>query len=153
MPTHRYTLHLTFSSTGSGTAHYRGYDRTHELSAVGKAPIACSSDPAFRGDAARYNPEELLVGSLSACHMLWYLHLCAESGVVVESYRDAAEGAMETDASGGGRFVRVILRPTCTYRHVVDPRLTQTLHERAHTLCFVANSMNFPVHVEPGDDR
>ncbi|MFP5353959.1 MAG: OsmC family protein [Gemmatimonadota bacterium] len=152
MQSHRYTLDLTWTGNlGTGTATYRGYSRSHELSAPGKHPIACSSDPAFRGDATRYNPEELLVGSLSACHMLWYLHLCADAGVVLETYRDAAEGTMVVEADGGGRFTEVILRPHGTYRDPVDPALIRQLHERAHALCFVANSMNFPVRVEPAE--
>lgn len=152
MQSHRYTLDLTWTGNlGTGTATYRGYSRSHELSAPGKHPIACSSDPAFRGDATRYNPEELLVGSLSACHMLWYLHLCADAGVVLETYRDAAEGTMVVEADGGGRFTEVILRPHGTYRDPVDPALIRQLHDRAHALCFVANSMNFPVRVEPAE--
>lgn len=152
MQSHRYTLDLTWTGNlGTGTATYRGYSRSHELSAPGKHPIACSSDPAFRGDGTRYNPEELLVGSLSACHMLWYLHLCADAGVVLETYRDAAEGTMVVEADGGGRFTEVILRPHGTYRDPVDPALIRQLHDRAHALCFVANSMNFPVRVEPAE--
>lgn len=152
MAPHRYTLDLTWTGNlGTGTATYRGYSRSHLLSAPGKHPIACSSDPAFRGDATCYNPEELLVGSLSACHMLWYLHLCADAGVVLETYRDAAEGTMIVEANGGGRFTEVILRPHGTYRDPVDPALIRQLHQRAHELCFVANSMNFPVRVEPAE--
>ena len=152
MQSHRYTLDLEWTGNlGSGTSGYRAYARSHQLSAPGKRPIACSSDPVFRGDAACYNPEELLVGSLSACHMLWYLHLCADAGVVLESYRDAAVGTMIVEADGGGRFTEVILRPHGTYRDPVDPALIRQLHHRAHALCFVANSMNFPVRVEPAE--
>lgn len=153
MPSHRYTLDLTWTGNlGTGTSGYRAYARSHQLSAPGKHPIACSSDPVFRGDAACYNPEELLVGSLSACHMLWYLHLCADAGVVLETYRDAPEGTMVVEANGGGHFTDVVLRPHGTYRHPVEPALIRQLHHRAHELCFVANSMNFPVRVEPADD-
>ncbi|GMV10142.1 MAG TPA: OsmC family protein [Gemmatimonadaceae bacterium] len=150
MPAHRYTVDVAWTGNlGTGTATYRGYSRAHQLSAPGKAPIAGSSDPMFRGDAARYSPEELLVGALSACHMLWFLHLCADSGVVLESYRDAAEGTMVLAADGGGHFTEVTLHPDCTYRDPVDPELIRRLHDRAHALCFIASSMNFPVRVEP----
>lgn len=153
MKHHRYSVDVRWTGNlGDGTASYRGYRRSHELSAPGKAPIAGSSDPAFRGDADRYNPEELLVGALSACHMLWFLHQCADAGVVLETYEDSPEGVMEEAADGGGRFVEVVLRPRTTVRGDVAPALLRQLHERSHALCYVANSMNFPVRVEPAVD-
>lgn len=136
-------------NTGSGTANYRAYDRTHEYSVPGKPVIPGSSDPAFRGDATRYNPEELLVMSLSSCHMLWYLHLCAEAGVVVTEYVDEAVGTMAEVKETGGHFTEVILRPLATLQAGSDVELATRLHEKAHHLCFVANSVNFPVRVEP----
>ena len=99
---------------GSGTSGYRTYERAHTIVAEGKPVIPGSSDPSFRGDPARYNPEDLLVGSLSACHMLWYLHVCSVGGIVVTGYLDRAEGVMVEDASGGGRFASVTLRPEVT---------------------------------------
>jgi organic hydroperoxide reductase OsmC/OhrA len=144
---HRYRTKLKWTgNTGKGTTDYRSYKRDHEITSPGKTVILGSSDPNFRGDPTRYNPEELLVSSLSACHMLWYLHLCADAGIVVESYEDEAEGIMEVSADGGGRFIRVTLRP-----HVrVTGSVTQAeaLHKRAHELCFIANSVNFPVDHE-----
>src|ERR1700750_1746367 len=99
--THRYTTQLRWTGNlGPGTASYRGYTRDHELSAPGKPTLPGSSDPAFRGDASRYNPEELLVASLSSCHMLWYLHLCSEAGVVVTDYTDSATGTMAETTDG-----------------------------------------------------
>jgi len=100
---HLYPVRMTWTgNTGSGTAHYKGYERTHEYSVSGKPVIPGSSDPAFRGDATRYNPEELLVMSLSSCHMLWYLHLCAEAGVIVTDYVDDAVGTLvEVKETGG----------------------------------------------------
>lgn len=152
MPFHHYALTVSWTGNlGTGTSSYRAYDRAHELTAHGKGVIAGSSDPQFRGDPTRYNPEELLVGSLSACHMLWYLHVCAEAGVVVEHYVDQAEGVMHTDADGGGHFTEVVLRPRCTYRELVESARIADLHAAAHARCFVANSMNFPVRVEPND--
>lgn len=135
-------------NTGQGTLEYRGYERAHEYSVDGKPVIPGSSDPAFRGDGTRYNPEELLVMSLSSCHMLWYLHLAAESRVVVVDYVDDAVGTMVEDAEKGGYFTEVTLRPVVTVAGS-DPSLAESLHQRAHHLCFVANSVNFPVRCEP----
>jgi organic hydroperoxide reductase OsmC/OhrA len=137
-------------NSGSGTSSYRAYSRNHELSADGKATaIAGSSDPLFRGDGARYSPEELLVASLSACHMLWVLHLCAEAGITVTDYTDDATGTMIEDEDGGGRFTSVVLRPVLTIEDEGDRGLDE-VHRRAHELCFIARSMAFPVTVEPG---
>lgn len=147
---HRYAVQVKWTGNlGQGTSGYRAYSRDHEISAVGKAAIAGSSDPTFRGDPERYNPEELLVGSLSACHMLWYLHLCAEAKVVVLEYLDQAAGFMVETSDGGGRFAEVVLRPQVAIRNGGDAELAVRLHERAHHLCFIANSMNFPVRCEP----
>lgn len=136
-------------NTGDGTSTYTSYQRSHEISGEGKPGIPGSSDPAFRGDPSRYNPEELLVASLSACHMLWFLHLCADAGVVVTRYADNAEGTMRLREDGGGQFEQVILRPAVTIRKGCDADLAQSLHARAHHLCFIANSVNFEVRAEP----
>ncbi len=130
---------------GTGTSGYRAYKRDHEIAAPGKQSILGSSDPAFRGDPSRYNPEELLVASLSTCHMLWYLHLCAEAGVVVTGYADEPVGRMAEAEDGGGRFTEVVLRPRVSVAEGTDRELAQHLHEKAHHLCFIANSVNFPV--------
>jgi organic hydroperoxide reductase OsmC/OhrA len=148
--THEYSVGLQWTgNTGAGTRGYRDYRREHLLSAPGKSPIAGSSDPAFRGDPGRWNPEELLVAALSACHQLAYLHLCAEAGVVVTAYEDRAEGTLREDGEGGGRLERVTLRPRVTVTPGVDPALARTLHARAHAVCFIARSVNFTVEVEP----
>jgi len=136
-------------NTGAGTRDYRAYERAHEYSVGGKPVIPGSSDPSFRGDRTRYNPEELLVMSLSSCHMLWYLHLCAEQKVVVVDYVDHAEGTMVEDAERGGFFTDVVLRPAITLAPGSDVALAESLHERAHHLCFIANSVSFPVRCEP----
>ena len=148
--THRYTLTLDWTGNrGSGTSSYRDYDRSHSLSAAGKPSISGSSDPAFRGDASAWNPEELLLASLSACHQLWFLHLAAEAGVIVTAYRDQPEGEMVESADGGGQFSRVTLRPSVTVDGEVDAARLTALHHRAHELCFIARSVNFPVLCEP----
>ena len=147
---HSYSVNVRWTgNTGAGTSGFRNYKRDHEISAPGKPPIPASSDPAFRGDKARYNPEELLVASLSACHMLWYLHLCADAGIVVTEYHDDASGAMAETKDGGGHFTQVTLRPVVKVAGQVDRELARGLHEQAHHLCFIANSVNFPVLCEP----
>ncbi|MBV8343572.1 MAG: OsmC family protein [Candidatus Eremiobacteraeota bacterium] len=146
--THTYAIELRWSAgDGEGTKSYRGYRRDHSIAVEGKPEIPASSDPAFRGDRARYNPEELLVASLSSCHMLWYLHLCATNGIVVLDYRDRATGTMREENDGAGRFVRVELRPQITVTPDSDRGRALALHGDAHRLCFIARSVNFPVEV------
>src|SRR5262245_50068619 len=147
--THSYRAKIEWTgNTGSGTSDYRAYQRAHEITVEGKPVIACSSDPLFRGDASRYNPEELLVASISACHMLWYLHLCADSKIIVTNYVDHAEGTMIETQEGGGRFTEVTLKPQVVVRVGANLDLAQALHEKAHHLCFIANSVNFHVRCE-----
>lgn len=146
---HRYDVTVRWTGNrGAGTADMRGYDRAHEIAAAGKPVIPGSSDPSFRGDSARWNPEELLVASLSACHKLWYLGLCAEAGVVVTAYEDIAEGRMVEEADGAGQFVAVTLRPRVTVTAASDVALAEALHEKAHAMCFIARSVRFPVECE-----
>lgn len=150
MKTHRYSLSVTWTgNTGAGTRDYRSFERRHEIVAQGKPVLPASSDPAFRGDPSRYNPEEMLVASLSSCHMLWYLHLASEAGIVVTAYRDEPVGTMEEGADGGGAFTDVLLRPTVTAQAGANAAIGSELHHRAHALCFIAKSVNFPVRCEP----
>jgi organic hydroperoxide reductase OsmC/OhrA len=145
---HTYATQLRWTGNlGQGTVDYRAYARDHEIRVAGKPMVPGSSDPAFRGDATRYNPEELLVASLSACHMLWFLHLCTDAGLVVTAYDDEACGTMVETVDGGGHFTEVVLHPVVTVSRG-DPALAAHLHDRAHGLCFIANSMNFPVRCE-----
>jgi organic hydroperoxide reductase OsmC/OhrA len=147
---HSYSTRIEWTGNlGEGTTGYRAYSRDHLISAAGRPPLAGSSDPAFRGDASRWNPEDLLVGSLSSCHMLWYLHLCAQAKITVLAYHDDAEGMMVEYAGGGGRFTQAVLRPVATLAAGSDAALARALHEEAHRLCFIANSLNFPVSIEP----
>src|SRR5271168_452878 len=150
---HSYAVAVTWTgNTGTGTSGYRNYERSHNISASGKPTIPGSSDPAFRGDPARWSPEDLLVASLSACHKLWYLHLCAEAGVVVEAYVDEAMGVMEESADGGGQFIEVILKPRAKIAPGCDKAKAHSLHHAAHAKCFIARSVSFPVTCEPTID-
>lgn len=147
---HTYTLNITWTGNrGAGTSSYKAYSRDHVISAPGKADISGSSDPAFLGDAARYNPEEMLVAAISTCHMLWYLHLAAEAGIVVTGYSDAPVATMVEDAVRGGWFTGATLRPRVEITQGGDAHLARELHHAAHEKCFVANSLNFPVTCEP----
>lgn len=147
---HEYRPHLEWTgNTGRGTISARDYSRDHEIRCGEKPPIAGSSDPCFRGDRTRWNPEELLVASLAACHQLWYLHLCADAGIVVTAYEDDPLGFMREEADGSGRFVRVVLRPTATLARGSDADQALALHAKAHEKCFIARSVNFPVDIEP----
>ena len=113
----------------------RAAGKTHE--------IAGSADRTFHGDAARWNPEELLLAALSQCHMLSYLHVAVQHGIVVTAYRDAPVGVMRQEGQGG-RFVSATLRPVVTIS-VGDPAVADAIHEEASRLCFIANSVAFPV--------
>jgi organic hydroperoxide reductase OsmC/OhrA len=133
---------------GVGTRDYRAYRRDHIVRVEGKPDLPGSSGLAPRSDPARYNPDELLVASLAACHMLWYLHLAANAGVVVRAYEDPAEGTLVLEADGGGRFTEVVLHPRVRIDRG-DPERARALHEEAHRKCFIASSVNFPVRLEP----
>lgn len=131
------------------TRDYKAYSRNHEIGGSNKAAvIPGSSDKAFRGDGTRYNPEELLVASLSTCHLLWMLHLCADAGVQITHYEDQASGQMRMNADGSGEFTQVTLRPVLTVATQEHADHLLNLHEKAHQLCFIARSVNFPVHHE-----
>lgn len=148
--THAYELSLRWTGNlGSGTGGYRAYSRDHEIHATGKLAIAGSADAPFRGDPQRWNSEELLVASLSQCHMLGYLHLAATAGVVVTAYTDTPTGIMSEDRNGGGQFDEVMLRPAVTVADATMCQRAQVLHDEAEARCFIARSVNFPVHHEP----
>ncbi|MBV9332744.1 MAG: OsmC family protein [Candidatus Eremiobacteraeota bacterium] len=145
--THTYGANVSWASGASeGTRSYASYSRDHTIGAEGKPDILASSDPSFRGNAGRYNPEELLVASLSSCHMLWYLHLCAVNGITVVNYTDSAFGEME-ESGGAGQFVSVDLRPVVTILGETRRTRALQLHHDAHQMCFIARSVNFPVNV------
>jgi len=147
---HQYFLTVKWTGNkGQGTSNYNSYERSHIILAEDKEKISGSSDPAFRGDSSMYSPEDLLVASLSSCHMLWYLHLCAEAGVVVVDYYDNATGTMMTASIEGGHFTEVTLFPTVTVTEQSMVEKANELHKKANELCFIANSCKFPIYHKP----
>jgi organic hydroperoxide reductase OsmC/OhrA len=147
---HRYTTRLAWEGNlGTGTSEYTGYSRRFRVSVDNKPDFSGSADPAFRGEPDRHNPEDLLVASLSSCHMLAYLALCARKRITVVGYTDLALGVMNVTPDGGGRFESVTLHPHVTVTDAAMESTAMDLHERAHALCFIAGSCNFPVHNHP----
>ena len=144
---HEYSTSLVWTGAAQGMASYQTYSREHEVRLGDKPPIRMSADPAFRGDAALLNPEDLLVASLSSCHLLSYLADCMRAGVVIVGYEDNAHGVMEYE-NGTYRFTEVVLHPRVTVSKEADVEQARALHERAHRECFIAQSVNFPVRHE-----
>lgn len=150
MKEHSYKVKVNWTGNlGEGTSAYNSYKRTHTIEVENKVAIQGSSMPQYRGDADLHNPEDLLMASVSSCHMLWYLHLCATAGVVVVDYEDNAEGTMVEEPDGSGRFTSIILKPVVT---VAAPSMVEKaleLHKDANRLCFIANSLNFKIGHRP----
>jgi organic hydroperoxide reductase OsmC/OhrA len=146
---HSFTVSVEWQGNrGTGTSGYKDFSRAVELRAEGKHAILASAAATFHGDADRWNPEEELVAALAQCHLLSYLFAATGVGVVVESYTDAATGTLHTNADGSGAIVEVVLRPIVTIS-AGDPATALALHAEANRLCFIANSVNFPVRHEP----
>ena len=142
---HHYQAQLTWTGAAAGsTRDYRTYAREFRIDFDGKPPMTGSADPAFKGDPALHNPEDLLLVALASCHMLSYLALAALEGLEVVAYEDAASGTMQQEGRGG-RFTEVVLRPKVTLAPGSDLARGEALHEAAHETCFIANSVNFPV--------
>ena len=147
---HQYRLTVKWTGNrGAGTSDYRSYGREHTINAENKVEISGSSDPVFRGDPTLYNPEEFLVAALSTCHMLSYLHVCVLNGVIVTDYFDNATGTMAETPDGGGHFTEVVLNPVVTVKEEAMIEKADQLHHKASELCFIANSVNFPVRHQP----
>lgn len=145
---HHYKTIIEWADS-SGTTDYRSYSRNHTVQVEGKPLLLCSSDPAFRGDISRYNPEELFIASIASCHFLWYLHLCADAGIIVQAYNDAAVGIMKENPDGSGEFTEITLYPHITVLHDSMKEKALALHEQAHRMCFLARSVRFPVLHKP----
>ena len=147
---HNYKVSVKWTgNNGTGTSGYADYGRNHTITSPGKPDIDASADTPFRGDAARHNPETLLLSALSTCHMLWYLHLCADAGIIVTDYTDDAEGVLVLPETGSGHFSSVVLRPVVTITNAEQAGQANALHHKANEKCFIANSVNFTVHHEP----
>jgi organic hydroperoxide reductase OsmC/OhrA len=146
---HNYSLTVKWTGNrGTGTSSYKEFERSHSVLVDNKTEILSSSDPAFRGDKTKHNPEELFLAAVSSCHMLWYLHLCSEAGVIVTEYIDNATGIMIETSNGGGRFTEITLHPIIKIADNSMKEKAKSLHKKANELCFIANSLNFPVHHE-----
>ena len=143
---HEYAARLIWTGNkGEGTATYRSYDRSYTISINNKPDFSGSADPVFRGDASKHNPEDMLVMALSSCHLLSYLHLCASNGIVLTSYEDDATGIMTEDAVKGGYFTEVTLNIKMNITDASKKEQALALHHDANKLCFIANSINFPL--------
>ena len=147
---HRYEVQVEWTGNqGTGTSSYEGYTRDHRLIAPGKEALACSADSAFRGDPSRYNPEELFIASIASCHMLWYLHLCADAGVRVLAYEDRPTGILAESGMQAGELTVVALHPRVEVEREYEVETARALHEQAHALCFLARSVRTPIRIEP----
>ncbi|MGZ3863872.1 MAG: OsmC family protein [Bacteroidia bacterium] len=147
---HHYTANIVWTGNkGEGTKTYTSYDRNYTISVMNKPDINGSADIPFRGDGTKYNPEDFLLCSLSTCHMLWFLHFCADNGIIVTDYKDTPKGTMIQNAGGGGHFTEVILNPAVTITDASKTELANSLHAKANEKCFIANSCNFPVKHNP----
>ena len=146
MKTHTYTCQFEWKGNlGEGTKNYTAYSRGYSIAIQGKTPIEGSSDPNFRGDPTKHNPEDLFLSSICSCHALWYLHLCASNGIAVIDYKDNPRGTMTEQKNGSGQFTEVSLAPQVRIQNADNISLAMTLHEEAHKMCFIANSCNFPI--------
>lgn len=147
--THDYTARVVWTGNrGTGTSSYRGYDRTWDIATAGKPVVHCSNDPLLGGNPALPNPEDLLLASLAACHMLWYLHLASAASIVVEAYEDDPLGIGESGSGGEGQFLRAVLRPRIVLAPGSDPAAADRIHHDIHRVCFIARSVRFPVTYE-----
>ncbi|MEM6577776.1 MAG: OsmC family protein [Pseudomonadota bacterium] len=146
---HPYPARIVWTGNrGTGTSDYHAYDRTWNIETPGKPVVECSNDPLLGGDPALHNPEDLLIAALSACHMLWYLHLASRASIPVLAYIDEPEGIGETEASGASRFVSATLRPAIEVPPGTDLEKADAIHHQIHKTCFIARSVNFPVSYE-----
>lgn len=147
---HQYSLTVRWTGNlGEGTSTYRGYSRDHDVMIPGLPVLPGSADPTFHGNKERYNPEQLLLAALAQCHMLSFLHVAVRNGVVVTDYEDAATGLMRMNKDGSGQFESVTLNPRVTVTDPAHVDLVSELHHEANRLCFIARSVNFPVHHSP----
>lgn len=147
---HPYSIQINWTGNNDqGTANYKSYERSYDIVTAGKPTLRGSADPIFRGEVSKYNPEELLVAAISSCHMLWYLHLCAEAHITVTKYQDRAVGELLIEADGSGQFTQVDLHPVIEISDPDQNGVAIALHQKVAAYCFIARSVNFPVHHHP----
>jgi len=147
---HEYSARIVWTgNAGEGTRRYRGYARTWDIATPGKPIVHCSNDPLLGGDPALPNPEDLMLATVSACHMLWYLHLACNAGIVIHNYTDEPVAVGETATNGAGRFLGATLRPRIEVEPGADLDKAAALHGEVYQYCFIARSINFPVAYEP----
>jgi organic hydroperoxide reductase OsmC/OhrA len=150
MNLHSYSARIRWTGNlGSGTSGYRSYSRDHEIEVEGPGSLAGTADPTFHGSRDRWNPEQLLLTAVAQCHMLSYLHVAVKAGVVVTGYRDSATGTLRLNRDGSGEFTGILLRPHVELEDAGQGALADSLHAEANRLCFIARSVNFPIHHEP----
>lgn len=146
---HHYKLTTQWNGNkGTGTSSVSAYDRSHTVTIGNKPQLELTTDNALYGDKSKLNPEDLLVAALSSCHMLSYLYLCAEEGIVITSYTDTATGIMEESISGG-HFTEVTLNPVFAVKEAAMTQRAIELHHKAHKICYIASSVNFKVVHNP----
>jgi organic hydroperoxide reductase OsmC/OhrA len=144
--THEFKTKIEWTGNkGDGTTTYEGYGREYTVSSVGKQDILCSSAAGFLGDVSKFNPEDMFIASLSSCHMLWYLHLCADNGIKVLSYHDETEATLGVFLNGKGFFQHITLKPTVVIEDAEQIQKAIALHQKANKMCFLANSLHFPI--------
>jgi len=147
---HHYNVTINWTGNkGTGTTDYKSYERSHTIQIDGKDELLASSDAPFRGDVSKHNPEDMMVSAIASCHMLWYLHLCADAGIIVLEYSDKASGILTLPEHGSGHFSEITLRPNVIVQDISMIEKANELHEKAHEKCFIANSVNFPVYHKP----
>ncbi|MDP1724703.1 MAG: OsmC family protein [Alphaproteobacteria bacterium] len=141
---HMFRMHLEWEPNSSNND-----SKNYKLQGIGDKPyIMASSAAAFQGDENRYNPEELLVGALASCHMLWFLYLAKLAQITVIDYKDEPEGILELQGSNG-RFTEITLTPKITILEEDKIEEAKHLQEKAHQKCYIANSVNFDVKLNP----
>ncbi len=146
---HEYSSTITWTgNAGTGTSAYRAYERTWDVITPGKPVIHCSNDPLLGGNPDLPNPEDLLISAVSACHMLWYLHLASTANVIVQAYSDAPVAIGEIASSGAGRFISITLKPTIELAGNTDESIANAIHQEIHQYCFIARSLNFPIDID-----
>jgi organic hydroperoxide reductase OsmC/OhrA len=150
MKSHYYQSQIKWTgNTGKGTKSYTSYERSYDIIINGKPTLKGSADPAFKGDSKLHNPEDLFLSSISSCHMLWYLHLCAENNITVIDYTDNATAEMQLTSEGKGQFTKATIKPEVIILERDKIELAKKLHKKANEFCFIANSCNFPINHHP----